>query len=81
MLLSPPPKKKKFGNDCKQASLFYLTNKYFHVQKNNTGYHIAQCIGTACLHVCPHACVCARASCTFLKLRSTTEHMPALVSY
>jgi hypothetical protein len=49
MLLSTPP---KFGNDCKQAGLFYKTNKYFHTKKNDTGCHItcvltrsAMCIG------------------------------------
>jgi hypothetical protein len=25
----------------KQASLFYKTNKYFHINKNDTGYHKA----------------------------------------
>jgi hypothetical protein len=34
----PPP---QFGNDCKQASLFYETNKYFHTKKKEKGYHIA----------------------------------------
>jgi hypothetical protein len=40
MLSSPPPKKKekKNGNDCKQASLFYKTNKYFHKKIDETGY-------------------------------------------
>jgi hypothetical protein len=40
----PPP----FGNDCKQASLFYETNKYFHIKKNDTDYHLVRaqlCIG------------------------------------
>jgi hypothetical protein len=26
---------------CKQASLFYKTNKYFHINKYDTGYHKA----------------------------------------
>jgi hypothetical protein len=30
---SPP-----IGNNCKQARLFYKTNKYFHTKKNDTSY-------------------------------------------
>jgi hypothetical protein len=45
MLLSPTP---HFGNDCKQeASLFYKTSKYFHIQKNDKGYHIAKALLSA----------------------------------
>jgi hypothetical protein len=39
MLLSTPTP--QFGNDCKQASLFHKTNKYFHTKKNDTCYHKA----------------------------------------
>jgi hypothetical protein len=34
-IIIPPP---KFGNDCKQARLFYKTNKYFQAKKNGTGH-------------------------------------------
>jgi protein tyrosine phosphatase len=64
MLSSTPP---KFGNDCKQASLFYKTNKYFHINKNETGYHKALSLSLTHLR--------ARELC------STTEQMPALVSF
>jgi hypothetical protein len=34
---------------CKQASLFCKTNKYFHLNKNNTGYQKALSLSLACV--------------------------------
>jgi hypothetical protein len=47
----------------KQASWFYKTNKYFNINKNDTGYHKALSLSHFRL----------------LNLRPTTEQMPALV--
>jgi hypothetical protein len=44
MLSSPPP---QFGNEYKQESLFYKTNKYFQIKKNDTAYHLAHALLSA----------------------------------
>jgi hypothetical protein len=31
------------------VSLFYETNKYFHIKKNETGYHIARVVARAAM--------------------------------
>jgi hypothetical protein len=58
----------------KQASLLCKTNKYFHINKNDTGYHKALSLSLSLMH---------EHNFTFLKmifkLRSTIEQMPALV--
>jgi hypothetical protein len=48
---------------CKQASSFYKTKKYFHINKNDTGYHNARSLSLT------HS----------RELCSITEQMPALV--
>jgi hypothetical protein len=60
--LQPPP---KFGNKCKQASLLFKTNKYFHMKSNNTGYHIAQKLLCALEYTALISC--ARAASLFKK--------------
>jgi hypothetical protein len=50
-----------------QASLFYKTNKYFHINKNDTGYHKALSLSLSLTRWCAR------------KLRSTAKQMPALV--
>jgi hypothetical protein len=51
---------------CKQASLFYKANKYFHINKNDTGYRNGAKLSLSLSHL--------RA----FELHSTTEQMPAL---
>jgi hypothetical protein len=73
MLLWTP----KFGNDCIcipiphsthacSASKFYKTNKYFHINKNNTGYRKALSLSLSLSLTYSltrtRTCACARAS-------------------
>jgi hypothetical protein len=56
--------------------LLYKTNKYFHIKKNNTGYHKALSRARTRVHAVQ---VINFAFFAIFKLRSTTERMPALV--